>query len=210
MSIEAEILRIQRNIADTYAVVAEKGGSVPLDPSSANLAGAVRSLPSSGGGDGSPVGTVVSYMGKTAPSGYLICDGAVKNISDYPTLAQHFKTQFGSINYFGGNGTTTFAVPDMRNLFLRGYHGSAASLSGEVGKKQEATVSPYRYASSTSCNFAAKESSGRNSIENQDSLVSGGYGVWYTGDYDGSTRPGYSGYTARPVNMAVLYCIKAE
>ena len=210
MSIEAEILRIQRNIADTYAVVAEKGGIVPLDPSSANLAKAVRSIPASGGGDGGPVGTVISYMGKTAPSGYLICDGAVKNISDYPTLAQHFKTQFGSINYFGGNGTTTFAVPDMRNLFLRGYHGSAASLSGEVGKKQEATVSPYRYASSTSCNFAAKDSSGRNSIENQDSLVSGGYGVWYTGDYDGDTRPGYSGYTARPVNMAVLFCIKAE
>ena len=67
MSIEAEILRIQRNIADTYAVVAEKGGSVPLAPSSANLAEAVRSIPASGVGDGGPVGTVISYMGKTAP-----------------------------------------------------------------------------------------------------------------------------------------------
>ncbi len=57
MSIESEILRIQKNIADTYAVVAEKGGSVPLAPSSANLAAAVQSIPASGGGDGSPVGT---------------------------------------------------------------------------------------------------------------------------------------------------------
>ncbi len=65
MSIESEILRIQKNIADTYAVVAEKGGSVPLAPISANLAGAVRSIPASGGVDNNPVGTVISFMGKT-------------------------------------------------------------------------------------------------------------------------------------------------
>lgn len=146
MSIESEILRIQKNIADTYGAVAEMGGDVPLNPTSANLPEAVRSIPAgSGGGDGSPVGTVISYMGKTAPTGYLICDGTVKNVSAYPELAQHIKTQFGSSNYFGGNGTTTFAVPDMRNLFLRGYHGSTTALSGNIGAKQEGTVFPNVY-----------------------------------------------------------------
>ena len=60
-----------------------------------------------------PVGSVISYMGMTAPDNYLICDGTTYNISDYPFLADHIKNNFGSYNYFGGDGTTTFAVPDL-------------------------------------------------------------------------------------------------
>lgn len=45
MSVESEILRIQHNIADTYAAVSAKGGEVPLQPNSDNLAAAVRSIP---------------------------------------------------------------------------------------------------------------------------------------------------------------------
>lgn len=46
MSVESEILRIQHNIANTYAAVSEKGGEVPLQPNSANLSAAVASIPS--------------------------------------------------------------------------------------------------------------------------------------------------------------------
>lgn len=45
MSVESEILRIQNNIADAYAAVHDKGGEVPLRPTSANLAAAVASIP---------------------------------------------------------------------------------------------------------------------------------------------------------------------
>lgn len=45
MSVESEILRIQHNIANTYAAVTDKGGEVPLQPTSANLAAAVASIP---------------------------------------------------------------------------------------------------------------------------------------------------------------------
>lgn len=48
MSVESEILRIQHNIANTYTAVAEKGGDVPLQPNSANLAAAVETIPSAG------------------------------------------------------------------------------------------------------------------------------------------------------------------
>lgn len=44
MSVESEILRIQHNIANTYAAVADKGGTVPTQPTSANLAAAVASI----------------------------------------------------------------------------------------------------------------------------------------------------------------------
>lgn len=45
MSVENEILRIQHNIANTYAAVSRKGGEVPLQPTSANLPAAVESIP---------------------------------------------------------------------------------------------------------------------------------------------------------------------
>lgn len=45
MSIESEILRIQHNIANTYAAVSNKGGEVPLQPTSENLPAAVESIP---------------------------------------------------------------------------------------------------------------------------------------------------------------------
>lgn len=69
---------------------------------------------------GTPVGEIISYMGTIAPPNYLICDGTVYQIADYPILAQHFADNFGSKNYFGGDGETTFAVPDLRGEFLKG------------------------------------------------------------------------------------------
>ena len=165
----------------------------------------LRGVESGAGGEGQPVGTVISYMGTTAPTGYLICDGAVKNVSDYPALAQHFKTQFGSVNYFGGNGSTTFALPDMRNLFLRGYHGTATAVSGNIGKKQEATDHLYSAGTTTSHNFPASDSAGRWDPQNYESRKAAPYrGVFFISDWDGDYNNGFLSYTSRPVNMAVL------
>ena len=60
-----------------------------------------------------PIGTIISVTGTTAPEHYLLCDGTVYNIETYPKLADYFEDQFGSKNIFGGDGMTTFAVPDM-------------------------------------------------------------------------------------------------
>ena len=77
-------------------------------------------MPDVCGGGFAPIGTIIAFMGTTAPQDYLACDGTVYNIADYPRLAQFFTDQFGSANKFGGNGTTTFAVPDLKGEFLRG------------------------------------------------------------------------------------------
>jgi microcystin-dependent protein len=55
-------------------------------------------------------------MGTTAPQGWLICNGQTVNIADYPELATHFASHFGSANFFGGDGTTTIAVPDTTDI----------------------------------------------------------------------------------------------
>ena len=58
-----------------------------------------------------PVGSIITYMGKVAPAHYLVCDGSEYNIDDYPYLVQYFQDNFGFIEFFGGDGVTTFAIP---------------------------------------------------------------------------------------------------
>ena len=65
------------------------------------------------GGGFAPVGTVITYLGSTPPQDFLPCDGSEYFITDWPQLSELFLTQYGQYNYFGGNGTTTFAVPNI-------------------------------------------------------------------------------------------------
>jgi microcystin-dependent protein len=53
------------------------------------------------------VGAVIPFTGQTLPDHFLECDGTVYSIADYPEL-------FDAIgNTYGGDGVTTFAVPNM-------------------------------------------------------------------------------------------------
>jgi microcystin-dependent protein len=54
------------------------------------------------------IGTVIMFAGNFAPQGWLLCDGRVLNIVQYQAL-------FAVIGAtYGGNGTTNFALPDLR------------------------------------------------------------------------------------------------
>lgn len=164
------------------------------------------------GPDGNPIGTVISYIGITPPKDYLVCDGMEYDISQYSQLAKFFESQFGSSNHFGGDGVSTFAVPDLRNLFLRGYHGEAEDrLSGEIGEKQEATSLPrylctsvyevvYRHPDEEIANINYPDKTYFDSNINR-------YELKYTGS--GRQSEDACRMTTRPINSAVLYCIKA-
>jgi microcystin-dependent protein len=56
-----------------------------------------------------PIGTVFMWIETTAPAGYLMLDGTVYNILTYPILGARWG------NRYGGNGTTTFGVPNWKN-----------------------------------------------------------------------------------------------
>ena len=93
-----------------------------------------------------PIGHIMAYMGTTAPKHYLVCDGSVYNIVDYPALASHIQKEFQTVNYFGGDGETTFAVPDLRGEFLRGSGTNDHENQGngaEVGVHQDGTTIPH-------------------------------------------------------------------
>ena len=149
-------------------------------------------------------------MGTIAPSGYLICDGTTYNIEDYPMLANHFETNFGTVNHFGGDGTTTFKVPDLRGEFLRGTgtnsHTNQGS-GGDVGVHQDGTGANYIGVGSNGL-FAENVDTG---LSNYDSLLHDG--TSYNNFAKTSTASGggtWSGciYTARPTNTSVAYLIK--
>jgi microcystin-dependent protein len=58
---------------------------------------------------GSPyVGEIRLFAGNYAPTDWSFCDGALLSISENPTLFNLIGTTYG------GNGTTTFALPDLR------------------------------------------------------------------------------------------------
>lgn len=86
-------------------IIGRKYNQIIIDP--------VEYINTTQGIEDAPIGHIISYMGNNAPKHYLICDGTEYNITDYPHLAQHFMDEFGSYNYFGGDGITTFAVPEL-------------------------------------------------------------------------------------------------
>jgi microcystin-dependent protein len=155
-----------------------------------------------------PAGTVISYIvGNEAPSGYLKCDGTVYNISDYQTLADAIKNGLGSYNYYGGNGETTFAVPDLRGEFLRGT-GTAKRNTGSgasVGAHQNGTRVAYTRGDG---NYVWFSYNGIPSVFDTVSNASG-TSLWRASSYSKTGTGTYpSTYTTRPTNTSVLYCIK--
>ncbi len=165
---------------------------------------------------GTPVGEIISYMGNTAPANYIACDGTEYNIEDYEELASHFIKEFGQVNYFGGDGETTFAVPDLRGEFLRGT-GKASRNYGngaDVGIHQDPTWFPNITADGDGIEHisATTSNDSKGVPKNVDKTIKN-----YTTQYVCNARTGLWSqgnnkynhhYTARPTNTAVLYCIK--
>ena len=177
---------------------------------------------------GVPTGTILSIMGTTASTGYLICDGSTYNISSHTNLANYIKDQFGSYNYFGGDGTTTFKVPDLRGEFLRGsgtnsHTQSVASTTvsegsgAAVGKHQASTVLRniwhYDNTSTAQAIWYSNSSSGLNTnegMENVDNwMVKSTYSRSIVNSQSiVSNTSNYVGFSTRPTNTSVLYIIK--
>jgi microcystin-dependent protein len=79
--------------------------------------------------DSVPAGLIFPYAGISTPTGYLFCDGAPLSRTTYARLYSAIGTLWGA-----GDGTTTFNLPDLRGMFLRGTgtNGSGTS-AGAVG-----------------------------------------------------------------------------
>lgn len=70
---------------------------------------------------GIPTGAIVPFAANSAPSGWILCNGglygrAALDPSPQPNLFSVIGTTYGA-----GDGLTTFAVPDLRGMFVRGF-----------------------------------------------------------------------------------------
>ena len=174
-----------------------------------------------------PVGEIITYMGTHTPNYYLACDGTTYNIVDYPLLASHIETEFGSKNFFGGNGTTTFAVPDLRGKFLRGTGTNSHTGQGNgssVGTHQAASLPNLKgrfvtslHATNTAPLFASGHGafllSGSSWEHSRISSISGATNVADSDalfDASRSSSVYQDDAEVRPTNTSVLYAIRYE
>jgi Phage Tail Collar Domain len=161
-------------------------------------------------GNGVPVGTVVAFMGNTPPPGWLLCNHAEISRTDYKNLFAVIGVSSGP-----GNGTTTFHIPEMRGLFLRGRDGGvnqdpdAASRTGTYG----VGVTGDNVGSYQGDDFKSH----RHDIQEYYSPSPGGSGKYglISNFYSGGgcyTRPDLmssnGGNESRPKNISVNYIIK--
>lgn len=139
-----------------------------------------------------PAGAVMAFAMTGAPTGWLKCNGAAISRGTYSTLFAAIGTTFGN-----GNGSSTFNIPDLRGVFVRGWADGKSNSSGKI------------------------YDAGRNfGSEQADAFKS------HTHDYKGQTGSGGSGTSSRdaenttlttaatgdvetrPRNVALMYCIK--
>ena len=141
-----------------------------------------------------PAGAVMPFAMNSAPAGWLAANGAAVSRSTYATLFAAISTTHGV-----GDSSTTFNLPDLRGIFVRG--------SGDQ------TISGTLYSKA----FALKEADALKSHTHTYGWkgttyggANGGNGGTWQVDSTQSTSDastGASGET-RPANIALLYCIK--
>ena len=162
------------------------------------------------------IGDIIAFYGSTAPEGTLVCNGAAISRTTYSELFGVIGTTAGA-----GDGSTTFNLPDLRGLFLRGLNGTnAAALGVEQGDaiREISGQLGYIAAIGNDKNISLSYTSGAFTP----STPAGTAGptaypssVTETEDYSGLVDFAASNVVPiaaenRPVNTAVLYCMIYE
>jgi microcystin-dependent protein len=161
-----------------------------------------------------PPGSVMAYMGTNAPPGWLLCDGSLYSRTNYAALFAVIGTASGA-----GDGSTTFNVPDMRGIFLRGVDTGAGNdpdtgsrITQRPGGNVGDAVGSYQ-----ADMFAAHEHSPSTYGINQSIGLNGPFGnTVYVSAFAGSgvsvnnapTTGSAGGDETRPKNVYVNYIIK--
>jgi hypothetical protein len=135
-----------------------------------------------------PPGAVVHFARSTAPGGWLKANGALVSRTTYAALFSAIGTTFGV-----GDGSTTFALPELRGEFLRGLDdGRGIDASRALGSAQ------------------ADDFKSHSHTWNQSLVVAGASGsaVSVVGGGSLSNIGNTGGTETRPRNIALLVCIK--
>jgi len=157
-----------------------------------------------------PPGAVLPFAGTTAPDGWLVCDGSAISRTTYADLYAYIGTLYGS-----GDGVTTFNLPMLENQFIRG-----ASATRPVGNEESDQIGEHEHGGSTDMDGNHRhslpiESNGSQNLfalvntANRDERYSNSHPTGYAGEHNHTfTTDPAGGDETRPMNVAMLYCIK--
>jgi microcystin-dependent protein len=139
-----------------------------------------------------PAGAVMPFAMNSAPAGWLAADGSNVNRTTYAALFSAISTTYGV-----GDGSTTFALPDLRGYFVRGSGtNSDATASGTFGVKQADDLKSHTHSYTDQVRVSL-------------GVFNAAGGTGQDGATDlGRTTGATGGTETRPKNIAMLYCIK--
>ncbi len=141
---------------------------------------------------GLPAGAVLWFLADEPPAGWLECDGAAVSRSTYTALFTVLGTVFGA-----GDGETTYALPDLRGEFVRGWdHGRGIDLDRSFGSHQNDLLGNHNHTSFFVSSSAASKTIATGTDRGNHMLTDG--------NYTGNT----GGFETRPRNVNLLPCIK--
>jgi microcystin-dependent protein len=167
-----------------------------------------------------PSGMVMPFAGSSAPAGWLKANGAVVSRTTYAALFATIGTIYGA-----GDGSTTFSLPDMRGMSVRGWADNRPDVdAGRVLGSYQADALAYH-----SHTFSATTSNGGDhahtiSVFAANGGSAGGYAPYTAGagaaqyttqssgghnhTVNGTTATAGTAWETRVKSVALLYCIK--
>lgn len=154
-----------------------------------------------------PAGAVSAFAMSTCPTGWLSADGSAVSRAEYPMLFAAISTTWGA-----GDGSSTFALPDLRAAHLRGTgtHGTATQASGvaftgpSVGALLTDMFQGHSH-SSTAQYCGVFPSGGCDSSNGGAAFTNVNVGAPISDGVNGNPRYGAE---TRPFAAGVRYCIK--
>lgn len=87
-----------------------------------------------------PTGMVTPFAGSAAPTGWLLCDGSAVSRTTYASLFSVIASAYGS-----GDGSTTFNLPDLKGMFIRGLMDVANVTGSGSASSNNATFTAHGY-----------------------------------------------------------------
>jgi microcystin-dependent protein len=122
------------------------------------------------------VGEIRMFAGNFAPAGWMFCEGQLLPISENETLFQLIGTTYG------GDGESTFALPDMRGRIP--IHQGNSFILAETGGAEEITLTVNQIPAHNHAMLANGESSGGTSPDGS-FLARNASADFYTNDTSG-------------------------
>lgn len=144
-----------------------------------------------------PSGSILYTASNSVPDGWLLCDGTAVSRDEYSDLFAAIGTTYG-----GGNGATTFNLPDIRGEFIRALdNGRGIDANRKIGTWQADELKSHKHISY----FGEGNMQYPNGVAERGKLGSGG-GIDGDNTYPYTSNTG--GDETRPRNIAFPAIIK--